>query len=83
MRYNIKFLLIITTIIAVSLAVIMSVRFAMQTRVIVKVDHPKGTRLCVIQQFNDFSPELFTTSISFDDGDGNWRWYYFDHEDSY
>jgi hypothetical protein len=55
----------------------------MQTRVIVKVDHPKGTRLCVIQQFNDFSPELFTTSISFDDGDGNWRWYYFDHEDSY
>ena len=36
----------------------------------------------MIQYFN-YQPELFTTSIYFDDGDGEWRWYYFDHQDSY
>ena len=49
---------------------------------IVSVDHPNGTRLRVTQQFNH-QPELFTTSIHFDDGDGRWRWYYFDHQDFY
>ena len=82
MRYNIKTLLILTAIIASVLSVILIVIGAIQTRAIVNVDHPNGTRLRVIQYFN-YQPELFTTSIFFDDGDGNWRWYYFDHQDSY
>ncbi|MFT5302935.1 MAG: hypothetical protein ACI814_003752 [Mariniblastus sp.] len=82
MRYNIKTLLILTTIIAFVLSAILVVNGAIQTRTIVNVDHPNGTRLRVIQFFND-QPELFTTSIYFDDGDGEWRWYYFDHQDSY
>ena len=69
-------------IIAVLLSIAFMVTAAIQTRVIASVDHPNGTRLRVIQYFN-FQPELFTTSIYSDEGDGQWRWYYFDHEDSY
>jgi hypothetical protein len=82
LRYNIKTLLILTAIIASVLSAILIVDGAIQTRAIVNVDHPNGPRLRVIQYFN-YQPELFTTSIYFDDGDGEWRWYYFDHEDSY
>ena len=82
MRYNIKTLLILTVGIAVSLSVLLIVKGAIQTRVIVAVDHSIGTRLRVIQCFN-YRAELFTTSMYFDDGDGKWRWYYIDHQDTY
>jgi hypothetical protein len=81
-HYRIKTLLIVTTATALALSVALIIASAIQTRVVASVDHPNGTRLRVTQQFN-YQPELFTTSIYFDNGDGNWRWYYFDHEDSY
>ncbi len=82
MRYNIKMLLILTAIVAVPLFGVLIVKPAIQTRVLASINHPNGTRLRVIQYFN-YQPELFTTSIYFDDGNGEWRWYYFDHQDSY
>ena len=81
-RYNIKTLLILTGFIGATLSVGLMIRPAIQTRILASVNHPNGTRLLVIQYFNH-QPELFTTSIYFDDGDGKWRWYYFDHQDSY
>lgn len=82
MQYRIKSLLILTTLIGFVLAGIVFVIGATQSRVIASAEHPNGARFRVIQSFN-YSPELFTTSIYFDDGDGKWRWYYFDHEDFY
>ncbi len=82
MRYSTKTLLILTAIVASLLAMTLMVNSAIKTRVLASVDHPNGTRLRVVQYFN-YQPELFTTSIYFDNGDGNWHWYYFDHEDSY
>ncbi|MDB4766152.1 hypothetical protein OAG71_00545 [bacterium] len=81
-RHNIKTLLTLTAFIAVSLSFILIVKGAIKARVLACVNHPNGTRLLVTQHFN-YQPELFTTSLYFDDGDGTWRWYYFDHQDSY
>ena len=56
------------------------VRDAVSTRAVVSEDLPNGTRIRIIQTF---SGEPFETAIYFDDGDGQWRWYYYDHEDWY
>ena len=82
MQYKIKTLFLLSAIIAVLLWGFLAVMAAIQPRVLASVDHPNGTRLRVTQCFN-YRPELFTTSVYFDDGDGKWRWYYFDHQDSY
>ena len=80
MKFGTKHLFVAITLIA-CICLIASVIFrATKTRVIVSEDLPNGTRVRVIQTF---SGEPFNTSIYFDDGDGRWRWYYFDHEDWY
>lgn len=82
MQYRIKSLLLLTALVGFVLAGIVFVLGAIQSRVIASAEHPNGARFRVIQNFN-YQPELFTTSVYFDDGDGRWRWYYFDHEDFY
>ncbi|GAB5402960.1 MAG: hypothetical protein Aurels2KO_11910 [Aureliella sp.] len=57
-------------------------RSAMEPHVVADVAHPNGSRLLVTQKYG-FISEPFVTEIFFDDGDGRWRWYYYDHEDSY
>jgi hypothetical protein len=81
-RFKTKTLLILMTGVAFLLTLTLSVNSMTKTRVVARVDHPNGTRLRIVQAFN-YGPELFTTSIYFDPGDGKWRWYYFDHQDSY
>ena len=82
MRFTIRQLIGLLTLISVGLAMIVFVYAAIQTRLVAKIDHPNGTRLRLVQEFT-YSGELFETSIYFDDGDGKWRWYYYDHDDGY
>ena len=80
MKFRIKHLFAAVTIVAcVCLAVGFFYR-ATKARTIVSKDLANGTRVRVIQTYPGV---LFNTSIYFDDGDGNWRWYYYDHEDVY
>lgn len=81
-QFRLVHLMIIVTTVCASLAVASAIRKAMEPRVVAGVDHPNGTRLLVTQKFGSIG-EPFATEIFFDDGDGTWRWYYFDHEDSY
>jgi hypothetical protein len=81
-RFHTKHLLASTAMVAVLLWIALAVGAMLRPRFVVCVDHPNGTRLRVIQQF-EYSGDLFNTSIYFDTGDGQWRWYYFDHDDSY
>lgn len=78
-QFGLSQLLIVITTICASLPVASAIRKAMEPRVVASVDHPNGTRLLVTQAFG----EPFETEIFFDDGDGTWRWYYYDHEDLY
>ena len=80
MRFKTRHLLLLTAIISVILSVAVAIQSAIKTRLVVNIDHPNGTRLRVVQKF-EYSGDLFDTSIYFDDGDGQWRWYYYDHED--
>ncbi|MFK8112381.1 MAG: hypothetical protein AB8B91_09270 [Rubripirellula sp.] len=79
-RFSIKSLLIVIAITAASLSSTSLIRNAIQPRVVACTSHPSGARLMVTQEWGG---EPFDTSIFFDDGDGNWRWYYYDHEDWY
>ena len=81
MRFTTKYLMLLTVVVAVILAVVVSVKSAIEPRFVSSIDHPNGSRLRVVQTFS--YGDLFNTSIYFDDGDGRWRWYYFDHDDSY
>jgi hypothetical protein len=81
-QFGLKLLLMLVTIFCASLSVASVIRSAIEPRAVVSVDHPNGTRLLVTQEFSVIS-EPFVTEIFFDDGDGNWRWYYYDHEDTY
>ena len=80
MRFNLKQMLLATALVGVILTFGLFVFSIVKTRSVVSIDHPNGSRLRVVQEFN---AELFNTSIYFDDGDGQWRWYYYDHEDWY
>ena len=80
MRFSLKQLFLLTTVVAITCVAFLIVQHAMATRAIVSEDLPNGTRVRVVQEF---SGEPFNTSIYFDDGDGQWRWYYYDHEDWY
>ena len=82
MRFNLRQLFFLTLICSVLLCAGLSLRSALATRIVASVDHSNGTRLRVVQKF-EYSGDLFNTSIYFDNGDGQWRWYYFDHDDSY
>ncbi len=82
MQFKTRHLLALTTIISVLLVIILSVRSALATRMVVSADHPNGARLRVVQNFT-YSGDFFNTSIYFDDGSGDWRWYYYAHEDWY
>lgn len=72
----------LTAIVGAILSIAVAIRSAIETRFVVNIDHPNGTRFRVVQKF-EYSGDLFNTSIYFDDGDGQWRWYYYDHEDWY
>ena len=52
----------------------------MEPRVVICVRHPNGSRLLVTQTWHG---EPFNTVVFFDEGDGIWRWYYYEHEDWY
>lgn len=82
MRFSLKRLLVVITSLAVILSAVLLIRAAWNPRAVVNIDHPNGTKLLVTQEYGVAS-EPFVTEIFFDDGDGNWRWYYFDHEDEY
>lgn len=80
MRFGTKHLFALLTAAACVCLLSTACYRATKTRTIVSEDLPNGTRVRVIQSF---SGEPFDTSIYFDDGDGKWRWYYYDHEDWY
>lgn len=81
-QFGLNYLLMLVAIVAFALSVASTIRGCMEPRVVVSVDHPNGGRLLVTQEFGVIS-EPFVTEVFFDDGDGKWRWYYYDHEDSY
>ena len=80
MKYRLKHLFAVVTFFALACICFCVVRDAVATRTVVSEDLPNGTRIRIIQEFTG---EPFNTSIYFDDGDGQWRWYYYDHEDWY
>ncbi len=82
MRFTLKKLFFATAVIAVIVALSVFIRSALAMRLVAAVDHPNGSRLRVVQKLQ-LSSDLFDTSIYFNDGDGRWRWYYFDHADWY
>ncbi len=82
MRYKIRHLLILTAIVGAILSAAIVIHTAIEPRVVVNIDHPNGTRFRVVQEFQ-YNGDMFDTSIYFDDGDGQWRWYYYDHDDGY
>ena len=75
-KYRFKWILVIS-LLAIGFA---TLYLATQVRTIASVDHNNGTRLRVVQSYDAFI--FWDTSIYFDDGTGNWRWYYFEHEDT-
>jgi hypothetical protein len=74
--------LILTAIVGAILSAAIVIRTAIEPRFVVNIDHPNGTRFRVVQEFQ-YNGEMFDTSIYFDDGNGQWRWYYYDHDDGY
>ena len=80
MKYQLKHIFVIVAFAAVVITSVLAVKNAVSTRAVVSEDLPNGTRIRIIQTF---SGEPFDTAIYFDDGDGKWRWYYYDHEDWY
>lgn len=53
---------------------------AISTRVLVAIDLPTNQRFRVLQTLGG---EPFDTKIYFDSGDGQWGFYYYEHEDWY
>ncbi len=79
-KFRIQHLLLLTTVIAVSIALWLALMSATSTRTIVSIDLPENKRFRVIQTFGG---EPFDTKIYFDAGDGQWGFYYYEHEDWY
>jgi len=80
MKFRLKHLFAMVALAALVVAGSVMVADAVSNRAVVSEDLPNGTRVRIVQTF---SGEPFETAIYFDDGDGQWRWYYFDHEDWY
>jgi len=81
-QFGLKHVLMLVTTVCAALSVAVVIRSALEPRVVASVVHPNGTRLVVTQEFGMIG-EPFVTEIYFDDGGGSWKWYYYDHEDSY
>lgn len=79
-KFRIHHLLLFTLVIALSLVAWLAIRDALSTRTIVAVDLPLNQRFRVIQTSRG---EPFDTKIYFDSGDGQWGFYYYEHEDWY
>ena len=79
-RLKLKHMMVALSILCGALAVTSLIRDSFETRIVAYVTHPNGSRLLVTQSY---AGEPFTTEVFFDDGDGQWRWHYFDHEDNY
>ena len=79
-RFRIHHLFLLCTVVAISTAAFLVVQEAMSTRTLVAVDLPQNQRFRVIQTFGG---EPFDTKIYFDSGDGQWGFYYYEHEDWY
>lgn len=82
MRFNLRQLFLVIVVCSVVLSAGAYLCSAFAPRIVASVDHPNGTRLRVVQKF-EYNGDLFNTTIYFDNGDGQWRWYYFDHDDTY
>lgn len=77
MQRTTKILLAIASITAfLAIAVLVS---ATRPRIVTTATFPNGTQLCVYQEFA--GTDLFNTSIYSKKSDGEWGWFYFNHED--
>lgn len=81
-QFGVNYLLVFVTTIGPSLSVASIIRGAMEAKVVISVDHSNGARLLVTQQFGQIS-EPFVPEVFLDGGDGKWRWYCKDHQDSF
>ena len=81
MKFTVKQLMVVMTVIAMMFAAVVSVKSVLEPRFVASSDHPNGSRVRIVQTFS--IDDLFNTAIYFDDGDGRWRWYYYDHDDWY
>ncbi|MCC6507885.1 MAG: hypothetical protein IT423_02170 [Pirellulaceae bacterium] len=79
-RFRIQHILVLTAVIAVFITVWLAIQNAIATRTIVAIDLPAKKRVRVIQTFGG---EPFDTKVYFDAGDGQWGFYYYEHEDWY
>ncbi len=79
-KFRIHHLLLFNVVIALSLVAWLAIRDALSTRTIVAIDLPLNQRFRVIQTSRG---EPFDTKIYFDSGDGQWGFYYYEHEDWY
>ena len=73
-------LIISITFIALFIGLAIFAKNAITTRTIVSVDLPENKRFRVVQTFGG---EPFDTKLYFDSGDGQWGFYYYEHEDWY
>lgn len=82
MQFTLRHVFFIILIVGAIFCASLYLQSKLEPRIVASVDHPNGTRLRVVQKF-EYSGDFFKTSIYFDNGDEKWRWYYFDHDDSY
>jgi signal peptidase I len=66
--------------IALSISAWVAIQDALTTRTIAAIDLPQNKRFRLIQTSGG---EPFDTKIYFDSGDGQWGFYYYEHEDWY
>ncbi len=78
--FKIRHLLLLTMGVALSISAWLVIQDAISTRTIAAIDLPQNKRFRLIQTSGG---EPFNTKIYFDSGDGQWGFYYYEHEDWY
>jgi signal peptidase I len=78
--FKIRHLLLLTMGIALSISAWVAIQESLSTRTIAAIDLPQNKRFRLIQTSGG---EPFDTKIYFDSGDGQWGFYYYEHEDWY
>jgi signal peptidase I len=78
--FKVRHLLLLTMGIALSISAWVAIQEALSTRTLAAIDLPQNKRFRLIQTSGG---EPFDTKIYFDSGDGQWGFYYYEHEDWY
>ena len=78
--FKIRHLFLLTIVISLFIPACLWIQYATSTRTLAAIDLPQNKRFRLIQTTGG---EPFDTKIYFDSGDGQWGFYYYEHEDWY